>query len=242
MFHLLKACRHLRFRPSVDQSDVSTESFCRTTRVHCSVTTTNDEHLLTYYNRCIRIRIGCIHEVNTCKILVTWQDIDGVFARNTHEIRQSCTRTNEDSFESLCLQLVDRDGFTNDGIGLEVYTKPTKVIYFNINNLVREAEFRDTILQNATYLMQCFEDIHLISTLHHVSCEAQTRWSWTHNSHLDAVGWCYFRQCNLPTLALIVGCEAFQIADSDSWRLHFKMYTTALTLFLLWTNASANGW
>lgn len=73
------------------------------------------------------------------------------------------TGSHENTFKSLLLKLFDGDGLTYDGICKEVYSHLSEVVYFYINDFVRETELRNTVFQYASYLMESLEDVNLIA-------------------------------------------------------------------------------
>ena len=70
MLHLFQPCRHLGFRTSVDKGYISPQPLGRTAGIHCRVASADDKYLPAYYDRRVGLRIGSIHEVDTCQILI----------------------------------------------------------------------------------------------------------------------------------------------------------------------------
>ena len=70
MLHLLKSGWHLCLRTAINQCYLGSQTFCGAAAIHCSVSTTYYHHLLTQVDRGVGMRIGCIHQVHTGKILV----------------------------------------------------------------------------------------------------------------------------------------------------------------------------
>ena len=89
--------------------------------------------------------------------------------------------------------------------------------------------------------MQGFEDGDVVAILHHVACKAQAGRTRTYDGHLDAVLGSQFGQDDVTALALIVGHEALQVADSHGRFVHLQVDALAFALLLLRADASADG-
>ena len=70
MLHLFKSGWHFCLRTAINQGNFGAESFSGTAAIHCSVAATYYNHLLTQVDRGVGMRVGCIHQVHTGKILV----------------------------------------------------------------------------------------------------------------------------------------------------------------------------
>ena len=132
------------------------------------------------------------------------------------------------------------DGLANNDIGLEVYPHLSQILDFHIYNLVGQTELRDAVLQYATNLVECLEDVNIITFLHHITRERQSGRTRTYNSNLNAVGWCNLRQTDIAALTFVVGSETLQIANGYCWFVHFQVDTLAFALFLLRTNTTTD--
>ncbi len=194
MLNLFEACWHFGFRTTINQCDLSTKTLGCAARVHGSVSTTNNDNLFAKVHRSVGERIGSIHEVYTSEVFVRRHDVDGIFARDIHEVWQACARTNEDALEAFSLELVDSNGFAHDAVGSEVNTHLLEVFNLYVDNLVRQTELRNTIFQYATNFVESLEDMNIVALLCHVASEAQARRTRTNYCHLDAIGRCQLRQ------------------------------------------------
>ena len=193
-------------------------------------------------DRRIGERIGCIHKVHTCQIFVRRHDVQSILALNTHEVRQSGTRTNEYSLEAFCLKLVGGDCLADDTVGGEYYAHLLQILYLYVNDAVWQTELWNTIFQHTANLVQCLEYMYLVALLHHVTGKAQSRRTATYYSHLNSVLWCHVGYGDVATLTFKVGSKTLQITDSYSRFVHLQMDTLAFALFLLWANTATYGW
>ena len=197
--------------------------------------------MLTQIDGRVGRRIGSIHQVDASQIFVRRHDVDSIFARYVHEVGQTGAATDEDTLKSLSFKFFDRDCFTNDDIRLEVYAHLGEIVYFHVDYLVGQSEFGYAILQHTAYLVQCLEDIHVVSHFHHIAGKAQSCRTAAYNSYLDAIRRSQVGQYYLAALTLIVGSKALQVAYGHGFRVHLQVYTLALTLFLLRTYTTADG-
>ena len=124
-----------------------------------------------FVERSVGLRVGGIHEVHTRQIFVRRHDVQIVLARNIHEVGQTCATCHEDALKSFILKLLCADGFTNDYVSLEVHTHLLQVVDFNVDNLVGQTEFGNTVLQHTANLVQGFEHVHFIAQLRHIASE-----------------------------------------------------------------------
>ena len=140
----------------------------------------------------------------------------------------------------MSLKLFYANGLTDDNVCLEVDTHLGKVLNLYVDNFVWQTEFWNTIFQYAANLVQCLKDVDVVALLYHVASEAQSSRTRTYDSNFDAVGWRNLGQRDVAALALKVGSEALQIADSYGRLVHLQVDTLALTLFFLWTYTTAD--
>src|SRR5690554_2787273 len=71
MFDLLHPGRHLLLRAAVDNHRLlGPQAACGTYRIHGGVATANNGYLLPLIDRGVTLRIGCLHKVYTCEVLV----------------------------------------------------------------------------------------------------------------------------------------------------------------------------
>ena len=137
--------------------------------------------------------------------------------------------------------MFDGDGLTYDGICKEVYSHLSEVVYFYINDFVRETELRNTVFQYASYLMESLEDVNLIAFFHHVAGEGKTGRTGAYHGNLHSIAWSDRWQLCLTALALVVGCKPLQISYGNRRLVHLKVYALALTLLFLRAHTSTDG-
>ena len=105
----------------------------------------NDSDPFTECNWRIRFRISCIHQIDTRQVFIGRHDIDTVLSWYIHEVRQTGTRTDKYSLESVCFQILNTDSFANNTIFHECNTHLGQVVNFYIYNLIRQTKLRNTI-------------------------------------------------------------------------------------------------
>ena len=88
--------------------------------------------------------------------------------------------------------------------------------------------------------MQRLENRYLITTLHHITSERQTRRARANYRDLNAIFLRDRRDRNLTTLTLVIGRETLQIANRHRRFPHLQMNALALALFFLRTNPTTN--
>jgi len=170
MFHLLQACGHLFFTTAInDHGTFGTQAASSTDRVHCCIATTDDSHFLTLQDRRIAIRIGSIHQIDTCQVFVGRHHPDQVLSRNIHKVRKPGAAGSEDSFETIRMQIVITDCLADNTVCHELHTHLAQPFNFYIHNLIRQAEFGNTVFQHTTDFVQSFEHRHVIATLCHIT-------------------------------------------------------------------------
>ena len=175
MFHFFQTSRHFCFRTAIDNHRFLCSQTTRGTyRIHRCISTTDYSHSLTECHRSIGIFAGCIHQVHTCQIFIRRHDVDGVLTRNVHEVRQSGTRSNEDSLETFTFEVFHTDGLAYDAVLHESHSHLGQVFDFHIHNLVRQTEFRNTIFQYPTNFMQRLEHSYIVTHLSHIACKRQS--------------------------------------------------------------------
>ena len=188
MLDFLHTRRHLLLATAVDNHRVlSAETFSRADSIHGGVATTDNRYVLTIEQGCVGRRIGSVHEVHAGEVFVTGEHTVQVLSGDIHESRQSGSRADEDTFEALLLQLLDRDCLADDGIGMELHAERTQAVNLFIDDGVRETELRNTILEHPAYLMQRFEDVYLVAVFGGIACEGQSGRTGAHNGD--------FRRC-----------------------------------------------
>ena len=187
------------------------------------------------------MRIGCVHQVHAGQVLIGWHNVQGILARNIHEVRQTCTRTHEDALETLFVQVLYGNCLTNNAVGNEFYTHFLKILNFYIHDGIRQTELWNTIFQYSANLVKCLEYSYVESLLGHIACETQTGRTRAYYCYLYTIGWFQFWNGNVSALALVVSCKSLKISDCHCRLVHLEVDTFALALFLLWTYTTANG-
>ena len=74
----------------------------------------------------------------------------------------------------MCLKLFNADGLADDDVGLEVNTHLGEVVNLHVDNLIWQAELRNTILQHTADLVQSLEDVHIVTLLYHIASERKS--------------------------------------------------------------------
>ena len=107
--------------------------------------------------------------------------------------------------------------------------------------MIRQTEFRNTVFQYPSNLVERFENRNLIASLHHISGKWKSRGSWTDHCYFYSVGSSHFGYRHLTGFAFEISCKTFQITDSYRCFFHFlQIETFRFTLFFLWTYPSAH--
>ena len=188
MMHLFDTCRHLFFGAAVDDHrPLGTETLGGTDGIHGGVSTTDDRYVLSVEQRCVGRRVGSVHEVDTGQVFVAGEDAVEVLSGYIHESRQTCSGTNKDTLEALLLQFFDRDGLTDDGVCMELYTECTQAVDLFIDDRVRQTELRDAVFEYTADLMQRLEDVHFVTVFGGIACEGQAGRTTTYDGD--------FRRC-----------------------------------------------
>ena len=122
----------------------------------------------------------------------------------------------EDGVEAFVVhQFVDGDGLADHDVGLEDHAAAAQHVDFVVDNLFRQAEFRDAVHQHAAEFVQRLEDVHLVSHLDEVAGAGQAGRAAADEADFLARRGRRYRRAELSCLALPIGDEALQIGDSD---------------------------
>ena len=70
VLYLFKSGWHLCLRTAINQCYLGSQTLGGAAAIHRSVSSTYYHHLLTQVDRGVGMRVGCIHQVHTGKILV----------------------------------------------------------------------------------------------------------------------------------------------------------------------------
>ena len=232
--------RQLSFASSVYNVNVRTKAKSRSGCVHGYVSAADDTDFLSDLDRCVIVITECLHQIISGQILVGGEDAQRALARDAHEHRQTGAGTDEDSFEAFLFhQLVDRDGFADDDVGLDLYTKPLDVLDLLVDNIdLRQTEFRNAISQHTACFVQCLKDRDIIAPSGQVTRTGKACRAGADDSYLVPV--LFFGRCRPDAVfSGPVRCETFQFADGDRIALD-AADAVFLTLALLRTYAAAD--
>ena len=90
MMHLFDTCRHLFFRPTIDDHRVlGAETFGGTHGIHRGVAATDDGYVLAVEQRGVGSRIGSVHEVDAGEVFVAGHHTVQVLTRDVHKARKT---------------------------------------------------------------------------------------------------------------------------------------------------------
>ena len=196
--------------------------------------------MLSERHRRVAVRVRCVHQVDTRKILIRRHDVYGVLPGNPHEVRKSGTRGHEDTFEAGVFQLGDCQCLPDDTVFHKTDSELSQVINLKIDDTVRQTELGDAILQDTADFVQSLEDRHVITALRHISGERKSGRSGPYDGHFVTIGR-GFDGCRMfAMLAVVIGGEAFKIADGHSLSARFQVDAVRLALLLLRTDTSAH--
>ena len=138
--------------------------------------------------------------------------------------------------------MIIRNCLTNNTVLDKFHTHLFKVANFNINNIVRQTEFRNTIFQHTTNLVKCFKHSHIITQFSHIASKRQTTRTRTYNRNLNSVRSSHLRHSHLTTITFIISSKTFKITNSHCRLTSFCMNTFAFTLTLLRTHTTTHSW
>ena len=124
---------------------------------------------------------------------------------------------------------------------MELHAHLAEIVYLNIDNLIGQTEFGNTILQHSANFVKCLEYMYVKAVLGHFASETQTGRTRTDNRYFDAVLRCHIRQCDTIAFTFIIGGETLKITYGHSRFVHLEMDTFAFTLFLLGAYAATYG-
>ena len=240
MFHFLDTGRHLGFRTAVDDNGTfGSQAACGAHGIHCRISASYHYDTLAERHRRIRILACRIHQVDTGEVFVRRHDVDRVLSGNVHEVGKSRSRSHEDTFVSLCLQVFHRNGLAHDAVFHKRYAHLRQVVNLDIHNLVGQTEFGNTVFQYATDFVQCFEYRHIITQFSHIARKRQSGRTRTYYRYLDAVLFGYLRHGNVSAIPFVICRETFQITDSHGFVTHFQVNALRFALLLLRTHTPA---
>ena len=216
------------------------ETKCGSRSIHRYVTTTDDNDLLTNLDRGIGILTICLHKVITCQELICGVNTVCRLARNVHETRKSCTGTDKYGIEALfCEEVIDGQGTTDDDVRIDLYTELLYVLDLRLyDTILRKTELRDTIYENAAWLMECLEDGYIITHLCEITCTGQSGRTGTDHGYLLPIR-CTRLRSYIVMLSRPVSDITLELTDGDRLTLD-TTYALTLALCLLRADTSTD--
>ena len=217
---------------------LSTKTKSSSCSIHSYVTTADNNNFLSGYDRCVVVIAESFHQVTSCQVFICGEDTVGYFTRDTHEHRQTRTGSDKYCFEPFIFhQFIYSSGFTDDNVGVDLNTERFYIFNFCFYNFIFwQTEFRNTVNQNTTSLMQCFKDSYIVTKFCQISCTGQTGRTGTDNCNFMTVFLCrsfrfdtvFFGPVSYKTLQFTDGYRfAFDTTDTFSFTLCFLWtYTT----------------
>ena len=181
MMHLFDTRRHLFLRAAIDDHCVlGAQTFGRTYGIHGCVTAADDGYVLAVQDRRVGRGIAGVHEVDARQVFVARKHTVQVLAQDIHEARQTGSRANENTLETLLLQFPDTNRLADDCVSMELYAERTQTVYLDIHDAVGQTELRNTVFEHTAYLMQRLKHMHLVAVLGHIAGKGQACRTGTH--------------------------------------------------------------
>ena len=221
MVNLLDTRGQLDLRTAIDDRCLSTQTLCRTHRVHCHVTATDNHRTTTCIDRCVVLSVVGVHQVRARQELIGRNHTIQILALDAHKARQTRTRADKHRIIALLIeQRIDRNGATRDGIGLEHNAQTTQRVDLTCHDtLLGQTELGNTINQHTAHLVQSLENTHFVAQFGQVARTSQTRRTTTDDRHTMTV-----RLGALLVLTTIfdlpVAYETFELADGNRLTLN----------------------
>ena len=148
MFDLLLPGRHLGSRPAVDYVDtLRSKAKRRTGSIHCDVSSTENRHTPSLiFGSMTVLGVICFHEVASCEILVGREHSNEVLSRNSHELRQSGTRSDEDRIKAiLALEFLYGPRSSDENIPFDINAHPLELLDLLVHKTLWKTEFRNSV-------------------------------------------------------------------------------------------------
>ena len=208
----------------------STKTKCCSCSIHCYVSAADNSYLLAVCDRCVVILAECLHQVISGQVLIRGKYAVGIFTRNTHELRKSGTRTDEDCLETFFIhQLVDCDRFSDNYVCLNLNAQLADILDLRLYNAaLRKTELRNAVGQYSARLMKCLENGYFIAQFCQIACTGQTCRTRTDNCYFLSV--CLLRCCRYKTMLTGPVChEALKFTDGNRLTLD-TAHTLSFTL------------
>ena len=188
VLHFLASCRKFGHRASVDDVDLlRTKAQRGSGGIHRNVSASDNNDLATLHYRGVALVAEGLHEVASGQELVGRVHALEGFTRNSHEVGQSCTGSDENGLVALFEELVNREGLADYGIGHELHAKLPERSDFLCHYGLGKPELGDSVDQNAAFCVKGLVDRDFESRLGKVACAGESRRSGTYDCHLMAV-------------------------------------------------------
>jgi len=241
MVHFLHAGGKFHLGTAVHDMHLGAKPQRSTRRIHRHIAATHDADLLSGVDRRKIILTERLHQVIAGKELIGGKHPVQVLAGNAHETGQARPAADKYGLVAFVIhQLVDGDGPADNDIRLNGYAQTLHLFQFlGEHLLLRQTEFRDSILQHAARLVQRFKNGNAVAPLRKVARTGKTGRTGTYDSHLMPVGG---RSDGTGTAVGMapVRNEAFQFSDSHRFPLDSED-TASLALAFLRADTSADG-
>ena len=181
---------HFRFAPAVDHVDVfRPQPFGGPGGIHGHVAGPHHGHVLPYIHRSGHFReLPGPHQVHPGKEFIGGvHPVEG-FPRDPHKVRQPGAGTHVHSLEPFFPQkFVESKGAADHYIGHDLHTQYLQLFDFVLDDGFGETEFRDTVHEHPAYLVEGFEQGHVIAHFGQIPGCGQAGRTSAHYSHFDAV-------------------------------------------------------
>ena len=240
VMYFLHTCRKLFLTSSIYNMNFCTETQSRSCRIHRYVSAADYNYLLRFHDRCVIIIAECLHQVISGQVLICRKYAVGIFTRNTHELRKSGTRTDEDCLETFFIhQFVDCDRFSDNYVCLNLNAQLADILDLRLYNAVlRKTELRNAVGQYSARLMKCLENGYFIAQFCQIACTGQTCRTGTDDCYFLSV--CLLRRCRYKTMLTGPVChEALKFTNGNRLALD-TAHTLSLTLGFLWADTSTD--
>ncbi len=208
--------------------------------VHGHVAAADGDHFLAADGcRAVLGKTEGFHQVGAGEILVGGVDADQVLTGDFHELGQSGPRADEHHVV-IGKQLLDADSHPDDHVQTKLHAQGLQVVDLGQDHLLGQAELRDTVHQHATGQVQRLENSYLVAQLDQVPGHGQPGGTGAHHRHLLPGVRCHLRDLDLAGVALVIGGEPLQTADTH--RVPFLgQHALDLALGLLGAHPAGHG-
>ncbi len=209
------------------------EPFGRSRRIHRHISAAHDNDLLPGLNRGIIALQKRFHQVIPGQVFVCGEYAHRLLAGDSHKPRKPCAGADKHRLKAFVAhQLIDRDRFADDDIGLDFHAERPDILHLRSDNLLfRQTELRNPVNKHATRLVQRLENRHVIAHLRQIPGTGQSCGSGTDDRDLSSV--CVLCLMRLdPVRSRPVRHKALELPDGDGLSLD-AADTFALALALL---------